>query len=209
MAKIIHLGGDRHKETQEALPWYVMERLDVHERAEVEAHLVDCAACRRDLEAERELATQVAGLPLDADASWMAMRRRMREEPGGLRAALQRLFMRPTRLGWVIAGQALALAAVVLAFTMPAQRTAPEYHALSAPVAYAPGNVIAIFRPDISEQRFRGTLVDSQARLVDGPTAAGAYVLRVPEGQRTAILVRLRQNADVVLAQPIDPAPTR
>ncbi len=119
MAKIIRFGGDRHEETQEALPWYVTERLDAQERAEMEAHLDECAACRRDLEIERMLAAQVADLPFDADAGWMAMRRRLREEPRGFWAGLQRLFARPARLGWLVAGQALALVAVVLAFTLP------------------------------------------------------------------------------------------
>ena len=115
MGKIIRFRGDRHRQTQEALPWYVTDQLDDGERADVETHLADCEACRRELEAERDLARQVVDLPLNADASWEAVRRRMR--PRGpssklrsLADALQRAFARPTRLGWVVAAQALVLA---------------------------------------------------------------------------------------------------
>ena len=66
MGKIIRFRGNRHRQTQEVLPWYVMDQLDDAERTEVETHLADCEACRRELETERELAEQVVNLPLNA-----------------------------------------------------------------------------------------------------------------------------------------------
>ena len=66
--------------------------------------------------------------------------------------------------------------------------------------------MIVTFRPDTSEQDLRNTLNESHARLVDGPTAADAYVLHVPAAERAAALVKLRQRANIVLAEPIDAA---
>ena len=66
-----------------------------------------------------------------------------------------------------------------------------------------------VFRPDLRESDMRRLLKDSDARLVDGPTAANAYVLRVPEAERTDALARLRGDAAVVLAEPIDAASLR
>jgi anti-sigma factor RsiW len=214
MGKIIRFRGDRHRQTQEALPWYVTDQLDDGERADVETHLADCEACRRELETERDLARQVVDLPLNADASWEAVRRRMRPRSRssklqGLADALQRTFARPTRLGWVVAAQALVLAAAGVAYTALPQRVPAAYHTLSAPPAYGAGNVIAIFRPDISEEHIRATLIANHARVVDGPTASGAYVLRVPDADRPAILADLQQNEEVVLAQPIDAGPAQ
>jgi anti-sigma factor RsiW len=211
MAKIIRFGGDHHRQTQQSLPWYVMDQLDAHERTEVEAHLADCAACRRDLETERELAAQIVNLPLDADASWAAVRGRIRPRNPpptfqNLRGRLSHI-RAPNRLGWLVAGQALVVAAGYVAFVTLPQRVPAEYHALSAQPAYNAGNVIAIFRPDISEQQFRTALIGHRARVVDGPTASGAYVLRVPESERPAILAELQQSKDVVLAQPIAAGP--
>lgn len=214
MAKILRFGNDSHRHTQEALPWYVTDTLDDQERAAVDAHLASCAACRRDLEAERELAEQFVGLPLNADAGWAAVRSRMQGQgrPSGLHKlglALTGWLARPARLGWIVASQALVLVAATVVYTALPQQPAAEYHALSAQPVSNAGNVIVMFRPDISEQRLRSTLAGHKASIVDGPTAAGAYVLRVPTGERARILADLQQSKDLVLAQPIDAEPGR
>jgi anti-sigma factor RsiW len=218
MAKILHFGNDSHRRAQEALPWYVTDRLDDNERAAVEAHLAGCAACRRDLEAERELAEQFVALPLNADAGWTAMRGRME---GGVQRrgrstgfhklglAFSGWLARPARLGWIVASQALVLVAATAAYLALPQQPSAEYHALSAQPVSKPGNVIVMFRPDISEQRLRSTLAAHKASIVDGPTAAGAYVLLVPVGERARILADLQQSKDLLLAQPIDAEPGR
>jgi hypothetical protein len=82
------------------------------------------------------------------------------------------------------------------------------YQALGKPQAAATvGNVIVIFRPDAREQDLRRILTLTGARLVDGPTPADAYVLRVSPDRRPAVITRLRAQREIVLAQPIDPAP--
>jgi anti-sigma factor RsiW len=214
MAKIIHFGADRHRQAQESLPWYVMDRLDEDERAQFEAHLADCAACRRDLETERELASDIIGLPLNADVAWAAVRPRLRAQ--GRMGALQkigevfeRFAGRPSRFGLLVAAQVLVLVVAAGAFTVLPQHMRPEYHTLSQQPAYAAGNLIAIFRPDISEAEFRNTLVASHARVVEGPTASGAWILSVPGGERSRILARLQGNKNVVLAQQIDAGSVR
>ena len=68
------------------------------------------------------------------------------------------------------------------------------------------GNVVVVFHPDTTERQMRETLKAGQARLVDGPTAAGGYVLAVPAAKRTAALAALRARENVVLAEPIGPA---
>lgn len=213
MAKIIRFGNDSHQHTQQALPWYVTEQLDEEERAAMDAHLANCAACRRDLEVERELAAQFVSLPLNADVGWAAVRQRMdgQGKAGGLQklgSALKDMLSRPTRLGWVMASQVLILvAAAGVAYIAMPRPSAAEYHALSAPPSYGSGNVIAMFRPDVPEQRLRSTLTAHDARIVDGPTPSGAYILRVPAGERAKILADLQQSKDLVLAQPIDAEP--
>jgi hypothetical protein len=67
--------------------------------------------------------------------------------------------------------------------------------------------VIVIFRPEASERNLRETLNASSARLIDGPTSAGTYVLHVPAAKRMVALARLRRDADIVLAEPIDAVP--
>ena len=44
------------------------------------------------------------------------------------------------------------------------------------------------------------------ARIVDGPTTADAYMLHVPKAGLAGALTTLRARADVVLAEPVDAA---
>jgi hypothetical protein len=52
----------------------------------------------------------------------------------------------------------------------------------------------------------RSTLRIANASIVDGPTAADAYLLHVPPQQRNEALARLRADDDVQMAEPIDGA---
>jgi hypothetical protein len=136
---------------------------------------------------------------------WADMRRRLKPTPSWparVMAAL-RAATTPEGLGWAVGVQlALVLSATILLVTTT-QRPA-EYHALGAAQAPPSGNVLVIFRPETSEAELRGVLLASGARLVDGPTSAGAYVLAVPPATRSATLSGLRERPQVVMAQPID-----
>jgi hypothetical protein len=66
--------------------------------------------------------------------------------------------------------------------------------------------MIVIFRPDVTEAEMRGALRAANARLVDGPTAADAYVLTTPAAQRSAALALLKARHEIVLAEPMDAA---
>lgn len=215
MGHIVHMHGQPHRDTQELLPWYVTGRLDPDEIAQVERHLGGCAECRDAVAVERKLAEEIAGLPLDAQAGWDQLRRRIvfaPTRPQPLRQAWQALrqaFAWPGKLGWVMAGQLAMVAAILL---VPRQMPAPDqapYHALGDPAAQRTGNVIVIFRPETPEAALRRTLDDHHARLVDGPTAAGAYVIEVPGAERAKIIAALQRQPDIVLAQPIDSEASR
>jgi len=210
MSNIIRLPRHRHQEVQLLLPWYQTGRLEPDERARVEAHLKTCAVCRADLKLEQRLGSEFAGLPLDVDQGWAAMRRRLEGAdaggaslPGGL-ARRVGAFARVSApwMGWALAG---GLAAFVAVASIPASRPpAAAYHALSAAPASPAGDIIVVFRPDASEATLRAALEDAGTRLVDGPTAAGAYVLHAPAAERQRALVSLRKSAAVAMAEPID-----
>ncbi len=65
-------------------------------------------------------------------------------------------------------------------------------------------NVVVVFRPQTSEAAFRGGLRSVDARLVDGPTVADAYLVHVPPARRARALTALRANPDVSLAEAVD-----
>ena len=206
MGRILPFTGDPHRETRDLMPWLISGRLDPEEQARVEAHLATCEDCTRELAAERALAGAVAELPIATGIGWSAMRDR-------LDAAARVIEVRPyqpvrrftaRQIAAFAVAQAALLAAVVSITIRTAIPVAP-YHALGAsPAAASPGNIIVVFRPEIRESDMRRLLEASDARLVDGPTAANAYVLHVPDAERARALSRLRGDPAVVLAEPLD-----
>ncbi|MBW8815486.1 MAG: zf-HC2 domain-containing protein [Caulobacterales bacterium] len=217
MARIIPLHGEEHREFEALLPWYVTGQLEPGEQARLEAHVAACAECQAEVTAQRRLEREVARLPLDVEHGWAQMRRQLAAEdarqeaatPASAAARIGRAVRAPWA-GWAAAAAA-AIAAVAgpLLVLQPQMQLAGEYHALSAPAAKRTGNLVVIFRPDAREADMRAAMKAAQARLVDGPTEADAYVLAVPAASRASALAALRGRPDVVLAEPMDLSATR
>lgn len=205
MSNVIPIHGDPHEATQRLLPWYLTDTLDPAEHGLVEAHLADCAECRAELASEERLRAELVALPSPPAGDWAALRDRALESRLGTGWWASRGM--PARVGLIAASQAAILLLGITVYDRLRPAPQGEYHALSAPQTTArAGNIIVIFRPDSREQALRTTLATIGARFVDGPTAAGAYVLAVPREKRDAVLADLRERPDIVLAQPIDPA---
>ena len=209
MGKVIRLPHDPHRETELLLPWYAAGRLDGDERVRVETHLRTCPRCRAAFAGEQRLGAEVAGLPLDADLGWASMLRRIEESEASApaRGPSQRVLGNLVRAGapwagWAVAGcLTLALAGGAL-IHRPAPAT---YQTLGEPApAATAGNAIVVFRPDATESAIAAALSKADARIVDGPTGADAYVLRIPATERDASVKKLTTLASVEMAAPID-----
>ncbi|WP_242126361.1 zf-HC2 domain-containing protein [Sphingobium sp. Sx8-8] len=219
MADIIFLRDDPHRSTQMLLPWYVNGQLDASDAAAVEAHLCQCDACRAALDEEARLKKEIAALPVHADLGWEKLQRRLAPDLMDLQDDVRRPekqprfhqawrnMARPAVLGAFAGAQIMLLAVAVLAFRPMADRA--EYRSLGAPAARPGGNAIVMFRPDAVEQDMRLALDHAGARIVEGPTAAGAYVLNISPDRRDAALRDLQERSFILLAQPIEPDPPR
>lgn len=206
MAEIIRLRASPHDEAEELLPWLVNGTLNPVEAERVEAHLVQCADCRAEFADERRLAAAVATLPLESDSSWERMKQRLDSgAPAQIRAA-GTLWRRRVPLGWAAAAPFAAAAAVAMVFVNVARErpAEPIYHALSAATVMQPPNLIVQFEPATRVSDMQRALDSVDARLVDGPTETGAYLLRVDQGKRESALKRLRDSEAITLAEPID-----
>jgi hypothetical protein len=224
--RILKLEVPEHQAVQELLTWHASGRLAPDEAERVARHVQTCAQCRQDLQWERDLLDEARRAP-DADADAGAM------PAAEVDAALARLLPRlgeqeaaaiakpwwrtlaanePRWLRWAAVAQCVIIAGLALLLARPEPEAA--YRAMgasdTAPVAGAPdgsaanGNVVVIFAAGASEQDLRRILQAQDARIVDGPTVTGAYVLSIPAGGRTQALHALRANAAVKLAEPLD-----
>lgn len=206
MGELHHLRGDPHEATMLLLPWYVTGTIEPGDRLLAETHLASCAECRAELAAERRLRAAVADLPAAQATGWERLAADLAEP------APQRLPRRfAVRAGWMLGAQA-ALLLFGIGFVLHLQRQPPvpraeSYHALGSPEVRPVGNLLVMFAPDTPEAALRAAIAASHARLVDGPTEAGAYLLAIAPEQRAAALAKLRAEPKVVLAQPVDSAP--
>lgn len=193
------------------LPWYVTGRLDEADAARVDAHLPECAQCRLLLVEEHRLCEAIATLPIG----------QKKVAPNGLTQRVApipapRHRNRPSRTKtdgkarwyqtakWLVAAQAAVLLLAIVVIRPDTQTGG--YRGLGAAPAVSTGNVIAIFRPNATVQELSQVLKAADATIVDGPTGANAYILRVPGADRARRLAVLRGQPDVVVAEAIDGA---
>lgn len=105
---------------------------------------------------------------------------------------------------WALAGQGLLIAG--LAFQLMPGDT-QDYRALSNggnAVAPPAGNVVVLFRADAQLGQVQQILQAHGARVVDGPTVTGAYVLDVPDAAEAQVLAALKTYPVVQLAEPLN-----
>jgi anti-sigma factor RsiW len=209
MAEIIRLRGSPHEQAQHLLPWYVNGTLEADDAAMVEAHLAECAECRADLAAEQVLAREVAALPIDVEHAWAALSERIDTAGPPRRLAEPVPFLRRrVAMGWALGGPLAAAAAVAFAVMVVPDAPSPAgetYRALGSAPTAQPGNALVMFRPDARDVDLRAALTKAGARVVDGPTASGAYIVRIAPDRRGQAIDGLRATPQVVLAEPIDP----
>lgn len=213
-ARVVPLPGNAHSDALSLLPWYAVGRLDTIDEARVAAHLDGCAECRDQLELERRFGDAIARQPASTDQGWAAMQARLeldrpvprRTEPGSTTSHPSPRRGPGTRwMGLGLAAQFAAIAGLGAMLAFPSAVSPPRYVTLAAPVAAPADRLIVIFRPETTEARLRAMLRDIDARVVDGPTAANAYVLEVA-GAPCVALAGLRARPEVMLAEPIEPA---
>lgn len=205
-----------HRSVQELLPWFAADALDSVDAALVREHLRNCARCRDDLALQRRLRRVLpfSDLEIDVDGAFAKLQPRL--EPihderhsrmnimGRLRALVSaNPSMRGASwIGWGLAGQACVIALAAILLGRPAYDHA-TYRALGNAQTGA-SRIVVMFKPDTTEQQLRTTLQASGARLADGPTETGAYVLSVPGAERDHTIQTLRANPTITLAVPLD-----
>ena len=179
--------GEDHRLTRELLPWRLTGQLDPEEARRIDAHLDVCRSCQAELADERRLRDAVLSVAPPESSAPTARLRRVRILAGAFGAA-----------GAIAASLAVALVSLQPARAPPRQAI---YRTLGDPAPPSrAGELVVVFDPESSVEQMRAALVRAHARIVDGPTATGAYVLRIPRGGRAAALTALRDSPGVSMA---------
>lgn len=209
--RVLRFDPTAHKVVDALLPWYVNGTLEDDEREYVRVHLEECTQCRqeavwlRDLHTACRAAKSVPG----ATDPLRNLRRQLetRSTKRGLPARLHRVW-RDSNVStrW---GAAASLALIVAMLAMPVLREIGEpalYRTLGASntAVHASGSLVVVFDPATTEAELRRVLREADARLVDGPTRANAYILDIPIAKRQDALRTLRSERAVVLAERLD-----
>jgi len=220
----------RHRQVWELLPWYVNGTLSGRDLDLVTGHLPACSDCAGEVARCRDLAvavrtvTAVERAPSDErltrllaridaieaagsrDGGW---RGRLRNAIDALRELLQST-PAPTR--WALAAQgALVVLLVAVVAWQAALSSGQPYRTLASAPEQTPrgqAQIRVVFTDDISEREMRAVLEHVKGKIVDGPSAVGAYTVEVPVPatglERVApVLEVLRTQPKVRLAEPI------
>jgi hypothetical protein len=173
----------RHEEVWLLLPWLANGRLTGSQRAQVEAHLRECAACAGEAATQRRIATLLTGPERVTYAPGPSLRKLMERidadaavapEPR-LRAPRRRVAAswRPPGLAWA-ASFALAVGLGLLSAT--AYRWTQPLYATYTADARAPAQVLHIaFERTLPVGDVEEALRAAGARVVEGPDGRGIF----------------------------------
>ena len=226
--RVLPFSGSAHLEAQRLLPWWVNGTLEASEFERMSHHLDECAQCRREVEELQQLrATYAQTAPAVPAPSFANLRRRLQaSDRSSSPSPLQwRDWHRawpqmPLWLRGLVVAQGLGilvLGGTLLMSMAPdpgLQRDGPAvYHSLGAtdalPVDAQSRQLVVVFEPAMSQERMRALLRANQARIIDGPNEAGAYVLAIPAARVATARAALRATPGVVLVEPLHAAAER
>jgi anti-sigma factor RsiW len=180
------------------LPWYLSGSLSEAERREVEGHLMTCTACKSELEMLAELRRETRGMIMDAPGPGPRVKRVVMAEVNR-RAARPSLLDRIDvaakellRPKWAPSFAVLLIICQfgVIAWLTPRPGAPPELTSRS--VSQAAARLKIVFSPAATLGEVQSAIRGLGARIVDGPTQDGAYIIELPADSPQQVAAKLR-----------------
>jgi anti-sigma factor RsiW len=201
--RVIKFEGSVHAEADRILPWWVNGTLPEDERQQVEQHLAECAQCQHEVAWLRSLQDEYLHQHAEEEST-TSMQHRLRHRLNKERRKNSAPLMPHTswqrhgrKLVWLATAQAALI--LILGAALLHNRY-PAYHTLSAPAN--DGSLLAVaFNPHITEAQLRELIRANDARIVGGPTEAGAYLLRLPSNRVNQAQKTMRSSPDVIMVE--------
>jgi predicted anti-sigma-YlaC factor YlaD len=210
-----------HDEIRALLPWHLSGTLRREEAAAVETHLLACESCRVELEGLRRLQAavraSVESRPAPSPDLFARIAARVATEPRRGPEPARRASWWGSLQVWAAAltvprlAPALALGVIVFQFGAIAVLGTRLYQGRRAPVMVtqsgpetarqaAEGLTLRVaFHEGATVAQIAAVLHETRARIVDGPSAAGFYVVAVAAGPESSqAAASLRRQAAVV-----------
>ncbi|MGZ8227372.1 MAG: zf-HC2 domain-containing protein [Methylococcaceae bacterium] len=218
-----------HQDISLLLPWYVNKTLSGAELTRVEDHLKVCLTCRRELAGLNKLSEaikQQSSLDSAAQSSFSQLKKRLQvaELAPDQETAPQTVIPpvscevaeKPGIKRWMIYPQAVALAAALLLSLLVNRYVDTDkilindYRTLSdTTTSVASKNDIkVVFANATNQQQLNKILTSVQGQIVEGPSKQGVYTVRItdkPAANLLEILAQLRDNSNVIFAEPVYP----
>ena len=216
-----------HTHAESLMPAFIHGKLDSALQRRMQEHIASCESCATRHREDLELSAAIALTPPAID-QLLTHSARLRnrahiqaligsseppvQDTAGI-GATEGAAKRP-RLHLMTAGFTAAAAAVLVAVLLP--RTAPpeptslplSYYTRTSPGAtpndYQGSTFKVVFRAEATAESIQRLLLQFDAEIVSGPTAAGVYTLAFPGrvGSGTETLSSLRGQPEVILAEP-------
>jgi predicted anti-sigma-YlaC factor YlaD len=195
-----------HAAADALLPWYVNGTLKGEELAFVTEHVARCERCRREVDFVRDVFAACGAL----SAGERGHAPTQPSVPAG-RAPLANAWR--SAHPWIRGLLAAELAAITVLATLLVVDVPPSapYRTLGtvSRAAIAHDQLAVTFDASSTEADIRGSLHAAGARIVDGPTSSGVFVLEVPAGRADEALRALRAAHAVRFAERLGPGTGR
>lgn len=200
-----------HRDAWDMIPWLVNDSLDGVQREALEQHLEQCADCRGELHAQRELMQAMNARPLveampraSLQGLWKRIDADALQAHTPSAATGRATHVAPRWLGVAAAGVVMALGAALAVLGPWRSEPAAQFRTVSdADVPLPEGSIRAVFSGELTLDELHALLQEARLRAVAGPTASGVYTL-APPSQRDAqgALEVLRAHPGVRFAEP-------
>jgi len=216
-----------HAQIVTLLPWYVNDTLEQAEHLRVQAHLQQCGACRKELEALQQLAQAVQ--TQRTENQWQpgqAHLKSLMDKIDGLdpspktvkvkplQSAWERICrwfdgfnQAPSSVRWTLAAQSalvVVLSVVITVLIPDAPENTFQTFSTEAQSSNAANNKIrVVFEGATSLSELSILLTNIHATIVKGPSKHGVYTVEIPKADLTAALLSLRQSRHVKFSEPV------